>query len=152
MGHAGKIPQAAKRNGRHLGVRVSVVGRIKDTEHEDPEEFLDARFRRFLEFSTLLPSTYLNHPDGQTRLEVIWRTIIADAIDGISPASPEYAADFEKLCKKATEDVLDGIAEGHVDNEASSRTTPAVRDTERLQDLLASSSQMDIEADEDWEI
>lgn len=149
-----EIPPAAKRNGRRLGVRVSVVGRIKDTEHEeheDPEEFLTARFRRFLEFSTLLPSTYLNHPDGQTPLEVIWRTIIADSIDGISPASPKYAAEFEKLCKKAIGDVLDDVAESNVDDKALSRTTPAVRDTERLQDLLASFSQMDIEADKDRE-
>lgn len=102
-----------------LDVRVSIVGIIKDTEQEEPEEFLDdARFRRFLEFSTLLPSTYLSHPDGQTRLEVIWRTIIADAIDGISPASPKYAAAFEKLCKKANEDALDGITEGNVNDEA----------------------------------
>lgn len=147
-----EIPPPAKRHGRHLGVRVSVVGRIKDTEYPEPEntseEWSHARFRHFLEFSTLLPSTYLSHPDGQSRFEVVWRTIIADAIDGISPASPKYAADFEKFCKEAIEYVLDGIAAGNDDTDLS-RTTAAVRDMQRLQDLLASFSQMDIEADED---
>ncbi|KAG8162960.1 hypothetical protein KVR01_007438 [Diaporthe batatas] len=157
-----EIPPPAKRHGRHLDIEISLVGRIKVTEGKEPEytdektrdAALRARFRKFLDFSTLLPPTYLGHPDGQSRLEVIWRTIILDAedvhnLDAASPASPKYAASFEKLCKEAIQHVLDDIAAGKVDDTDLHRSTEAMRDMERLQDLSASFSRMDIEDDED---
>jgi hypothetical protein len=149
-----EIPPPAMRYGRHLGVQVSVVGKIKDTDHEEPEytsdEPLKANFRQFLEFSKLLPPTYLSHPEGQSRFEVLWRTVIADLIDGISPASPKYAAEFERLYMEAFGQVFDDMAVGNVDNSDFVGTMTAMWDMGRLQDLSARSSvsQMDIETDE----
>ncbi|KAH8779858.1 hypothetical protein F5883DRAFT_540695 [Diaporthe sp. PMI_573] len=149
-----EIPPPAMRYGRHLGVQVSVVGKIKDTDHEEPEytsdEPLKANFRQFLEFSKLLPPTYLSHPEGQSRFEVLWRTVIADVIDGISPASPKYAAEFERLYMEAFGQVFDDMAVGNVDNSDFVGTMTAMWDMGRLQDLSARSSvsQMDIETDE----
>lgn len=147
-----EIPPPAMRYGPHLRVQVSFVGKIRNIEHKESEHHRDypfkLNFKQILEFSKLFPPTYLSHPDGQSRFEVIWRTIIADVVDGISPASPEHAVEFEKSYMQAFRQVFDDLAVGNVDNTDFVVTMAAMKDMGRLDDLSASIRQMDITTDE----
>lgn len=147
-----EIPSPAMRYGSHLHVQVSFVGKIRDIEHEESEHHSEypfkLNFKQLLEFSKLLPPTYLSHPDGQSRFEVIWRTIIADVIDNISPASPEYAVEFEKLYMRDFRQVFDDLAVGNADNTDFVGTMADMRDMGRLHDIEDSIRQLNIMTDE----
>ncbi|KAJ4288049.1 hypothetical protein N0V90_012065 [Kalmusia sp. IMI 367209] len=127
-----EIPAPSMRYGRHLGVQVKFMGKIRETDHEVPDfsdnDFLKVNFKQILEFSRLLPSTYLGHQDGQNRFEVIWRTVIADTINGISPAPCNYAVEFERLYMKAFKNVLDNRAVGNFGNGEMIGTWPSEND------------------------
>ena len=127
-----EIPEPSLRHGRHLGVQAIFMGKIRETDFEEPDfsdtELLKVNFKQILEFSKLLPSAYLGHQDGQTRFEVIWRTIIADTINGVSPASSNYAIEFERLYMKAIENVLDNRAVGNFGNGEMVGTWPPEND------------------------
>lgn len=147
-----EIPPPGMRYGPHLRVQVSFVGKIRNTEHKESENHSDypfkLNFKQLLELSKLLPPTYLSHPDGQSRFEVIWRTIIADVTDGISPASPEYAIEFEKLYLQDFRQVFDDLAVGNADNTDFVGTMTAMKDMGRLHDIEDSIRQMDVTTDE----
>lgn len=146
-GRKWEVPIPAERYGRHLGVQVSFVGKIQETDHEQPEfsndEALKVNFKQFLEFSKLLPSTYLCRPEGQSRFEVIWRTVVADVVDGIAPAPPKYAAEFEKLYMGAIREVFDDRAVGNDEDADLLGTWAAMKDMGRLHDISASGGPLD---------
>lgn len=144
-----EIPPPAMRHGRHLRVQATFVGKIRDTEREEPkndsEDRCHVNFKRVLEFSNLLPSTYLGHPGGQSRFEVMWRMIIADVMDGISPASPEYAVEFDVLYMQFIQQMSEDFAVGNIDSMDFIGTMAAMKDMGRLHDLSASVDQIDVD-------
>lgn len=147
-----EIPTPSMRYGRHLDVQVKFMGKIREADHEGPDlsdnDMLKMNFKQILEFSRLLPATYLGHQDGQNQFEVIWRTVIADTINGISPAPHNYADEFDRLYMKAFKNVLDNRAVGNFGNGEMVGTWPSendevfstwliMKDMGRLQDKLA---------------
>ncbi|KAJ4345475.1 uncharacterized protein N0V89_011607 [Didymosphaeria variabile] len=127
-----EIPAPSMRHGRHLGVQARFMGKIRETDHEEPDfsdnESIKVNFKQILEFSKLLPSTYLGHQDGQARFEVVWRTSIADTINGISPAPSNYAVEFDKLYMEAIKKVLDNRAVGNFGHGELFGTWPSEND------------------------
>lgn len=129
------------RYGRQLDVQDKFMGKIRETDHVEPDfsnnKPINVDFEQILGFSKLLPLIYLGHQDGQDRFEVIWRTVIADTINGISPAPSHYAVEFEKLFMGAIKNVIHDNAVGNFENGDLLSTWSVMKDLGRLQDQSA---------------